>query len=182
MSDLPITNPADNDGAGEHDEIAARIAEARALRRDDELDESQAVLLELLDSYPDHPLVLYEVGGSFDVLGKEPEAIPYYRQAVAAGLSGTDLQECLVCLGSSLRVIGVFEEAVEVLKQTVDQFPEKNSGQVFLALAYYSDGQEDKAVSLLLDILLKTTNDEDILSFAGTLDYYKDNLDEVWEE
>jgi tetratricopeptide (TPR) repeat protein len=182
MSDMPIMDTADNNEPEVQEEITARIAEARMLRRDDELEASQAMLLELLDSYPDHPLVLYEVGGSFDVLGEEPKAIPYYRQAVTAGLSGSDLQECLVCLGSSLRAIGEFEEAVEVLKQTVDQFPENNSGRVFLALGYYSDGQEDKAVSVLLDVLLKTTNDEDILSFASALDYYKDNLDEVWEE
>lgn len=182
MSDIPINDPADNDISEEQDEIAARIAEARALRRNDELEASQAMLLELLDSYPDNPLVIYEVGGSFDILGEEQQAIPYYQRAITAGLSGADLQECLVCLGSSLRVVGKSEDAVDVLEQAVEQFPDKNSGRVFLALAYYSDGQEDKAVSTLLDVLLKTTRDEDILSFAGPLDYYKDNLDEEWEE
>jgi tetratricopeptide (TPR) repeat protein len=157
------------------------IVRARQLRREDELEESQALLLELLEQYPGDPLVLYEVGGSFDVMGNEPEAIPYYQQAVEAGLEGSDLQECLVCLGSSYRVTGEFEKAVDILEQTVEQFPDRNSGRVFLALAYYSDGQEDEAVRLLLDILLKTTNDEDILAYADPLDYYKDNLDEVWE-
>jgi tetratricopeptide (TPR) repeat protein len=157
------------------------IVRARQLRREDELEESQALLLALLEQYPGDPLVLYEVGGSFDVMGNEPEAIPYYQQAVEAGLEGSDLQECLVCLGSSYRVTGEFEKAVDILEQTVEQFPDRNSGRVFLALAYYSDGQEDEAVRLLLDILLKTTNDEDILAYTDPLDYYKDNLDEVWE-
>ncbi len=170
-----------DNGSADRDEVLSQIAEARTLRRNDELEQSQTLLLELLERYPDNPLVLYEVGGSFDVLGEEPQAIPYYRQAVAAGLAGSDLQECLVCLGSSLRVVGDFEEAVEVLEKAVEQFPDNNSGRVFLALAYYSDGREDKAVSTLLDVLLKTTKDEDILSFAGALEYYKDNLDEVWE-
>lgn len=170
-----------DNGSADQDEILSQIAEARTLRRNDELEQSQTLLLELLERYPDNPLVLYEAGGSFDVLGEEPQAIPYYRQAIAAGLTGSDLQECLVCLGSSLRVVGDFEEAVEVLEKAVEQFPDNNSGRVFLALAYYSDGQEDKAVSTLLDVLLKTTKDEDILSFAGALEYYKDNLDEVWE-
>jgi tetratricopeptide (TPR) repeat protein len=157
------------------------IARARQLRQEDELEESQALLLDLLEQYPGDPLVLYEVGGSFDVMGNEPEAIPYYQQAVEAGLEGSDLQECLVCLGSSYRVTGEFEKAVDILEKTVEQFPDRNSGRVFLALAYYSDGQEDEAVRLLLDLLLKTTNDEDILAYADPLDYYKDNLDEVWE-
>jgi tetratricopeptide (TPR) repeat protein len=181
MSELPISDATGSGDPGGQDELLSRIAEARALRRNDELEASQAILLQLLEAYPDHPLVLYEVGGSFDVLGEEPQAIPYYQQAVAAGLAGNDLQECLVCLGSSLRVVGEYEDAVAVLEQAVEQFPEKQSGRVFLALAYYSDGQEDKAVGTLLDVLLKTTTDTDILSFAGPLEYYKDNLDEVWE-
>ncbi len=158
------------------------IKQARELRRADELEESQELLLGLLEEYGDDPLVLYEVGGSYDVLGEEKEAIPYYQQAIDAGLEGSDLQECLVCLGSSSRNIGKFEDAVEILQQAVEQFPDNNSGKVFLALAYYSDGQEDEAVSLLLDVLLKTTKDEDILAYADALDYYKDNLDEVWDE
>lgn len=170
-----------DNGSADQDEILSQIAQARTLRRSDELERSQTLLLELLERHPDNPLVLYEVGGSFDVMGEEPQAIPYYRQAVNAGLSGADLQECLVCLGSSLRVVGDFEEAVDVLEKAVEQFPDKNSGRVFLALAYYSDGQENKAVSTLLDLLLKTTTDEDVLSFVGALEYYKDNLDEVWQ-
>ncbi|MCA9922657.1 MAG: tetratricopeptide repeat protein, partial [Anaerolineales bacterium] len=96
------------------------IEQARKLRRDDELEESQALLLSLLEEHEDDPLVLYEVGGSYDVLGEEKEAIPYYQKAVAAGLDGSDLQECLVCLGSCQRNIGDFEEAVETLQQAVN--------------------------------------------------------------
>ena len=158
------------------------IARARELRQADELEESQEILLDLLQQYPNDPVVLYEVGGSYDVLGEEPKAIPYYREAIEAGLEGSDLQECLVCLGSSQRVIGRFEEAVATLERTVEEFPDNNSGRVFLALAYYSNGQEDEAVRLLLDVLLQTTSDEDILAYSDSLEYYKDNLDEVWDE
>lgn len=158
------------------------IAQAKRLRQQDELEESQALLLRLLDVYADDPIVLYEVGGSYDVLGKEKEAIPYYEKAIAAGLEGADLQECLVCLGSSYRNVGEFSTAVDTLEKAAAQFPNNNSSRAFLALAYYSDGREEEAVRLLLDLLLKTTRDEDILSFASALDYYKDNLDEVWDE
>ena len=54
-----------------------------------------------------------------------------------------------------------------------------NSGRVFLALAHYSNGDADLAVSTLLAVLLETTKDEDILGYADALDYYKDNLDET---
>jgi tetratricopeptide (TPR) repeat protein len=160
-------------------DLLAAIETARALRRDDELETSQEQLLELMEQHPDHPLVLFEVGGSYDVMGEEEMAIPYYRRAIAAGLEGDDLQECLVCLGSTLRVIGEADEAVSILEQAVDEFPGRSSGQVFLALAYYSNGDYDQAVSTLLSLLLQTTTDEDILAYADALEYYKDNLDET---
>jgi tetratricopeptide (TPR) repeat protein len=159
-----------------------QIARAQEMRRADELEESQEILLVLLEEYPDEPQVLFEVGGSYDVLGDEREAIPYYRQAIEAGLSGDALLECLICLGSNYRSLGEFEQAIEFLERAAEQFPEDNSGRVFLALAYYSDGREDEAVSTLLDLLLKTTSDENILTYADTLDFYKDHLDEVWDD
>jgi tetratricopeptide (TPR) repeat protein len=162
--------------------IEETIARAKKLRREDELEASQELLLDLLVEHPKNPLVLYEVGGSYDVLGEEKQAIPYYQQAIKAGLEGDDLQECLICLGSSHRNVGNVDDAVAVLEKAVGQFPENNSGKVFLALAYYSDGREDDAMRLLLELLLKTTNDQNILDYADPLDYYKDNLDEVWDE
>lgn len=162
--------------------IEETIARAKKLRRNDELEESQNILLDLLAEHPNDPLVLYEVGGSYDVLGEEKEAIPYYQKAIAQGLDGDDLQECLVCLGSSHRNVGNFDDAVQTLEKAVKQFPDDNSGKVFLALAYYSDGREDDAVRLLLELLLETTTDENILAYADPLDYYKDNLDEVWDD
>jgi len=163
-------------------DLMTAIEEARNLRRDDDYEASQVLLLELMEKHPNDPLVLFEVGGSYDVLGEEEMAVPYYRQAIAAGLDGDDLQECLICLGSSLRVLGDAEEAVSILEQAVDEFPERNSGRVFLALAHYSNGEMEKAVSALLSLLLKTTADDDILAYADVLDYYVDNLDEMLED
>ncbi len=162
--------------------IEETIARAKKLRRQDDLEASQEILLNLLAEHPNNPLVLHEVGGSYDVMGEEKQAIPYYQKAIKAGLDGNDLQECLVCLGSSQRNVGDFEDAVTTLEKVVAQFPDNNSGKVFLALAYYSDAREDEAVQLLLELLLETTSDENILAYADPLDYYKDNLDEVWDD
>ena len=73
---------------------------------------------------------------------------------------------------------GETDDAVEALSQAIDEFPERNSGRVFLALAHYSNGDADIAISQLLAVLLATTQDADILAYADTLDYVKDNLDE----
>jgi tetratricopeptide (TPR) repeat protein len=154
-----------------------RLQRARDLRRDEELEQSQELLLELLDEHPDDPTILFEVGGSYDVLGDEGMAIPYYREALDAGLAGDERHECLICLGSSLRVVGEYDEAVECLERAVEEYPTRNSGRAFLALAHYSNGRPDEAVRMLLDLLLSTTGDADIRSFADPLEYYRDNLD-----
>ncbi|HCB50020.1 MAG TPA: hypothetical protein DEP47_10970 [Chloroflexi bacterium] len=158
------------------------IEQAKALRQEDKLNESEELLLALLEEYPDDPLVLFEVGGAYDVMGLETEAIPYYERAIDEGLEGPELLECLICLGISQRAIGDFQEAVDALEQAVNDFPDDNSSKTFLALAYYSNQQYSESVRLLLDLLLTTTNDEQILSYADTLDFYKDNLDEVWDD
>jgi tetratricopeptide (TPR) repeat protein len=158
------------------------IKEAKALRRKDKLEESQELLLSLLQEYPHDPQVLFEVGGSYDVMGLEPEAIPYYERAVQQGLEGVDLQECLVCLGSSYRVVGESQEAVDILEEAIEQFPDNNSSKAFLALAYYSNNQAEDAVRTLFELLLETTNDENILAYADPLDFYKDHLDGNWDE
>ena len=56
--------------------IEDTIARAKKLRREDELEASQELLLDLLAEHPNDPVVLYEVGGSYDVLGEEKQAIP----------------------------------------------------------------------------------------------------------
>ena len=176
-----MDNPPFSGDRSDTDEAAllAAIQAARQLRCDDELESSQAQLLALMAEYPDHPLVLFAVGGSYDVMGEVEMAIPYYRRAIDAGLAGPDRPECLICLGSRLRVAGEHDEAVETLEQAADEFPNNNSGRVFLALAHYSNGDPDLAVGTLLSVLLETTQDPDILTYADTLDYYKDNLDET---
>jgi tetratricopeptide (TPR) repeat protein len=158
------------------------LEKARSLRRDDELEDSLNLFEELLSHYPDDQLILFEVGGAYDLLGSEVEAIPFYQRAVEEGLEGEELQECLICLGSCHRAIGEFQDSVDVLKAFTDRFPESRAGLPFLALAYYSNEQYEEAVSLLLELVLDTTSDEDILAYADPLDYFRDHLDEVWDD
>lgn len=65
---------------------------------------------------------------------------------------------------------------------SVAQFPENKSGHVFLALAYYSNEQKEEAMRILMEVLLETTQNEDILSYADVFEFYKDNLEEVWDD
>jgi tetratricopeptide (TPR) repeat protein len=158
------------------------IERAKELRHEDNLEESQELLFELLQEYPDDPEVLFEVGGSFDVMGLEPEAIPYYRQAIDNGLTSEALTECLICLGSSQRLVGDYQDAVDTLEEASNEFPQSKGVKAFMALAYYSNGQFEESIRTLLDILVRTTSDDELRAYSDTLDYFKDNLDELWEE
>ena len=69
----------------------------------------------------------------------------------------------------------------ESYEEAIVDFPESESAKAFLALAYFSNDQYEESVRLLLDLLVRTTSDKELLDYADTLDYYKDNLDELWE-
>jgi tetratricopeptide (TPR) repeat protein len=157
------------------------LKEAKQLRKQDQLEESNEVLLSLLQEYPDDPQVLFEVGGSYDLLGSANEAIPFYRRAIDEGLTGPDLQECYICFGICQRAVGDFEEALETLEEANDRFEGDNSIKAFHALAMYSTENYSESVRLLLEILIETSSDPDIQTYSDTLAFYKDNLDEVWE-
>jgi tetratricopeptide (TPR) repeat protein len=158
------------------------VEQARELRGKDELEASLELLLPLLEEYYEDALVLFEVGGAYDILGMAPEAIPYYEKAIENGLEDPELEECYVCLGTSHRVIGEFEDSVDVLEQAVERYPESNGAKAFLAIAFYGNGQYAEAVQILMEALLETTADEDLQSYSDTLNYFKDNLDEVWPD
>lgn len=163
-------------------ELAESLARARELRKQDELEESQELLLSLLQDYPEDPMVLFEVGGSYDLIGYADEAISYYEDAIEMGLDGSELQECMICLGISYRGIGNPKHAVEILEEAAEKFPDDSSIKAFLALSYYSNEQYAQAIQQLLDVVLKNESDEQIMAYADTLDYYKENLDEVWTD
>ena len=158
------------------------IERARELRGNDELEASLELLLPLLEESRDDALVLFEVGGAYDILGMAPEAIPYYEKAIENGLDDPELEECYVCLGTSHRVIGEFEDSVDVLEKAVERYPESYGAKAFLSIAYYGNGQYAESVQMLMETLLDTTADEEIQSYSETLDYFKNNLDEVWPD
>ena len=157
------------------------LKEAKSLREDDQLEESNELLLSLAAEFPDDPQVLFEVGGSYDLLGLADDAIPYYRRAIDEGLDGSDLQECYICFGICQRAVGDFEEALDTLEEAAAQFEEDNAVKAFLALAMYSNGNYSEAFRQLLEVMIETSNDPDVQTYSDTLEFYKDNLDEVWE-
>lgn len=116
----------------------------------DDMEPTILALTALLDRNPDHPGVLYELGGAYDTAGREAEAAELYERALASGLDGRRLRQCLLQYGSTLRNLGRSAESVTVLGRAREQFPDSESLAIFHALSLHAAGRSDAAVGELL--------------------------------
>ncbi|MFB9328938.1 tetratricopeptide repeat protein [Paenibacillus aurantiacus] len=154
--------------------------EGRAKQDQAILAEARALLLELAAAYPDVAEVHYQTGVAHDNSGMGRAAIPYYVHALELGLTGADLERCLLGLGSTYRSLGQYEEAVATLRRGMDAFPANRAIQVLLSMALYNTGRHKEAMELALTKLMETTSDEKLLYFGRGLSYYAQHLDETW--
>lgn len=164
-----------------------RLIEAIQLREEGRAKQDQAILgrarallLELMAAYPDDAEITYQNAVVNDNLGLEHEAVPLYLQALKQGLSGPDLERCLLGLGSTYRGMGEYQKAEEILRRGVREFPENRALQIFLAMTLYNRQQHKEAMELVLRNLLETTSDEKLQYFKRGLSYYAEHLDEIW--
>jgi tetratricopeptide (TPR) repeat protein len=161
--------------------IIERREEGRAKQDQAILSEVREHLLELLSDYPDDAEINYQIGIAHDNSGLGSEAIPYYERALELGLSGPDLERCLMGLGSTYRYWGYYQKAVETLRRGVREFPENRAIQVFLAMALYNSQNYKESVELLITNLMETTLDEKLHYFKRGILGYNEDLDETAE-
>jgi len=149
------------------------------LRKDGKLKESIELLLELVKEYPDKGDVNYQCAWTYDVLGLENEAIPYYEKAIRLGLPEKELIEAYLGLGSTYRAVGEYEKSKELLVEAIKEYDD-NSLKVFLAMTYYNLEEHSKAMQLLLELLAVTSEDESIRKYQKAINFYSDKLDQLW--
>ncbi|BES63852.1 tetratricopeptide repeat protein [Gottschalkiaceae bacterium SANA] len=156
------------------------LNKAIKLREIGELEKANTILVELTTRYPNHAVVNYQCAWSFDVLGLEKEAIPYYEKAIELGLPEKDLKEAYLGLGSTYRTIGEYDKSKKLLLEGIDRY-ENNGLKVFLSMALYNLGEHTEAMRLLLSIIAETSADESVITYKKAIEYYSIRLDEVWE-
>lgn len=111
----------------------------------------------LRDERPaDDPAALFEQASVYDFLGRETDAIPLYRQAIAAGLDGDRLPQALIQLASSLRNTGKPEAAIEIIAGMESSIVAGDAHQAFLALSLFDAGRPGDALAVALRALAKT--------------------------
>ena len=157
-----------------------KMALANNLRREGRLEEARDILLEVLVEDPNDPQTNYSCACVHDGLGREREAIPFYERAIEKGLSGGDLEEAKLGLGSSYRCVGEYHKAVKILGKGVIRDPENRALQVFLSMSLYNLGDHRGAMELLLRNLAETSGDEEIAAYKEAILYYSNKLDQTW--
>jgi tetratricopeptide (TPR) repeat protein len=165
---------------GRETSLTQQLEQAVRLREAKQYDDALQLLLSLYEAHPRHPLVNYHCAWTCDAVGRESEAVPFYRRAIENGLAGADLEGALLGLGSTYRCLGQYEESAQVLRQGVQQFPESRQFEAFLALTLYNLGDHASAMELLIRNLAETSEDESIRRYRRALLFYADKLDKTW--
>lgn len=160
--------------------IDEQLVRAIELRKNDKKIESNQILLKMVEEYPNHAFINYQCAWSFDVLGEESKAVPFYEHAIKQGLSGKDLEGAILGLGSTYRTLGEYEKSKSTFLKGIELFPTNRAIQVFYSITLYNLNEPKKAMELLLKCLIDTTTDSEILNYKKAIQFYSDNLDERW--
>ncbi|WP_068618241.1 tetratricopeptide repeat protein [Paenibacillus tuaregi] len=151
------------------------------LRKSKNYLESNEILMKLVQEFPDHASINYQCAWSFDLLGEEAKAVPFYENAIRLGLSPGELEGALIGLGSTYRTLGKYEESKRVFLKGIEAFPHNRAIQTFYSMTLYNLNEHSKAMEMLLKCLIETTKDTKILGYKNAIEFYSDKLDEVWE-
>ena len=114
---------------------------------------------------------LFEMGGIYDSLGLEFQAIPLYRAALKVGLEGERATRVFIQLASTLRNVGKSAEAVSMLEAAPMSAVDEPARQAFLALALYDEGRYGDALRTALLALVPTLENyqRSLRGYAGEL-------------
>jgi tetratricopeptide (TPR) repeat protein len=138
------------------DEWERRLADAWSEL--DELDEDTfraRIEAVLGDRPPGDAIADFERAAAFDSTGHSDRAVPLYRAALAARLSGIRRRRATIQLASSLRNLGDANQSVELLIAELDQPSDEldDAVRAVLALALLDVGRAHEALSHALTAL-----------------------------
>ncbi|NME05412.1 tetratricopeptide repeat protein [Psychrobacillus sp. BL-248-WT-3] len=157
------------------------IEQALHLRKEGQLLESNRIFLQLVKEFPQDAYINYQCAWSFDTLGDESQAVPFYETAISLGLPEKDQEGAFIGLGSTYRTLGEYDKSQKTLEQGLKQFPTNRAMQVFLAMTLYNLESHQQAMELLLKNIMETSNDEDIQSYKKAIEFYSNKLDQTWK-
>ncbi len=161
--------------------MEATINKAIKLRKNGQYQGSREVLQPLLDNEEYQTKVHLHMAWSYDNEGKEEEAIKYYHAALAgldpeSGLE-TERFETLFGLGCTYRSLGQYDEALIYFELTLAEYPDAMAVKPFYAMCLYNLDRAKEATALLLEVLVSTTDSDDIKAYEKAILNYSKDLD-----
>lgn len=158
------------------------IDEAEGFREKGEAKAAIDVLHEYAEQNLDDTEVGLLLARLYDSIGRERDAIPYYQRVLEADPSDAVLVDAGIGLGSSLRSLGEFEQAITVLERVVERRPDNRAAETFLAMARFNAGQQQEAFETVLRILADSSSDQDIRAYNGALKFYAEDIAATWTD
>lgn len=95
----------------------------------------------------------FERAGARDSAGRPAEAVALYRRALALGLDGEHRPQCVIQMASSLRNLGEYDEALDVIRAEEELAPDgpyRDAVACVHALILASAGQPAQGLSVAL--------------------------------
>ena len=130
----------------------------------------------LNERHPNIAEIAYQLAWTNDTLGKPGDALPYYEQSIALGLSPNELSGALLGLGSTLRTLGESARAEEVLRSGRAQFPGNREFNVFLSFVLHDQGRHSESLKLALETLCDTSEDTGITAYQRAIRHEAEKL------
>lgn len=122
-----------------------KLNKAIDLRKNGDLKKSNEVLCELVTEFPEDALYNYQYAWSFDILGEEEKAVPYYENAIKIGLPSKDMEGAILGLGSTYRALGEYKNSKDIFLKGIALFPNNHAIQVFYSMTLYNLKEHSKA-------------------------------------
>ncbi|MEK2067349.1 tetratricopeptide repeat protein [Vibrio parahaemolyticus] len=156
------------------------IKQAIELRKEAKYQESRALLKTLLNDETYSAKAHLQIAWSYDNEGKEQEAVAHYLSSLSGPLSPVERFGALFGLASTYRSLGMYSEALSYFEQTLSEYPSSIEVQPFYAMCLYNLGRHKEATSLLLELLVSTTNSDAIKEYQRAISLYAQDLDRTW--
>ncbi|WP_269317503.1 tetratricopeptide repeat protein [Exiguobacterium sp. KJ 601] len=151
------------------------------LREEGQLEQAKQLFLSLLGKDEKNPRLHAYCAWCYDSLGEERQAVPHYERAIRLGLTGEELAESYLGLGSTYRALGRYTEAEQLFEEAIEQFPNHGALKVFQAMTHYNVGRHEEATGTLLELLASPKADESIARYRRAIAFYARNLNETYD-
>lgn len=145
--------------------VAARLRRAMTLVDTGKAAEGARIILKLLDTHPDHPVVNQAMGMALEHLGRLSKALEFYERSLQRDPSNAEIYNSLGLLASKL---GLLPTAEKFLRIYLRMAPNARGGVVQLAGILRDQSRFEDAIELLRQAIYAHPESADLWNAMGT--------------